>query len=1196
MDEYHQDVPRRNQVAPAGGLGPSDITDAQVAEDILTSDDEESISPISSRRDVDPDDIHSAGHSCGNIYDMNSCVYRGQALIINNYEFKKDSLKKREGWKSDSDNHRDLFQFLEFGIWNLSNSSSEMKEAVTKFARDDKLLNASSLVVIIMTHGDAIGFFGVDGRRIHPRTDVLLNFHRDHAPNLIEKPKLFIFQACRGSREDLAVTPQYHADESEALVAGATGGQPVPHKTVPLPNMLIVNATVPGYVAWRNVEEGSWLINDFCRIVRLKAREDHVMDIITEVSRVLNDREAEGIQQIHPENFLTLKWFLFDPLTPKCDNCSEDQDTCKRLQHELRTHYDDRLRYIYTLPWLQTERFSLTGTYVERRLRVTSGDRKGDEVKIDQIFAPQESSQQKKPTRILIEGDPAQGKSTICQSLTYAWSQPGGDTQNIKSFDLVILLHAGDFRGQSSVADIIRTHLLPSDCGITTSHLKEILEAKNVLLIVDAFDEACLDNQLLDQLIVGKIVKHKTLLLTSRRNFLRNKLMYFHSTFAVEGYNMDEQLKHVRRYAEEKKIDSAQFEPMLKEENVHDLCDNPLNLTLLCMLHEEDTHSLNNRTEVYSSIQDIIKRKASVRMDLTPTEIEDSFLRPLYKLAYEAHQKNESVLRENDFKNVSCDVEKVCQVGFLTKELTISRLREETRYGLSHKTFMEFFTAKHIALMDPDERLTWLQDLRYKNYSVAINELAIDDSFNVQENEPVLGFLFGLLEENPKELTQIISLIINETNFSKGDPIPSSLFILSRCGASHMLIRLIAELNDVHPKVAKAIVQQCPTHITVHYNCSTSCRRGILMLGNLRFQVPIPVNFDMRYSAGEQDVSFAKKLITCKNIDCSTIWIDPRRSNGTGLRNIMTELRVGQSDSFQHVSIECHNMDGNPSEGISFGDDLRGLRLNEFHSSHLFLMEAILDKPLTSLHLITLIHDDTCSSLMHRLLLNRHLQSVSLNPLEQDTGPFLTQLAHLENLQSLDIELRNSTQEKIRSLETLLKRNKLIKLKISGFDTPGLDSILIDSFPSMSSLRELHLGLIFDFTNLCHLDLHKFIVTLHLQLNDSDLIALSVAIRSWRNLQELDINFGHVSLAECSRQELLKAVGGSHRLEILHFTYLRITDTLIPDVCTMIESLKRLRTFSLIVHTQDNENLTEEGFKQLEPFLKRKGLDTSVLI
>ncbi|ELT90563.1 hypothetical protein CAPTEDRAFT_209613 [Capitella teleta] len=258
----------------------------------------------------------SAGHLFENIYDMESCTYRGHALIINNYEFESDDLKNREGWQSDSDNLRDLFQFLEFEQLELCNLNAQgMKKAIARFAQDEKSLNASSLAVVIMTHGNETSFFGVDGHKVHPYTDILLNFHRDYAPGLIEKPKLFIFQACRGHRQDLAQEVFDPQDEPEdgPSVTGATGGQPVPRKTVPLPNMLIVNATVPGYVAWRNIDDGSWLIKDFCRIVRSKAHEDHLLDIITEVSRQLNNRNFKAIQQIHPEHLLTHKWFLFPP-------------------------------------------------------------------------------------------------------------------------------------------------------------------------------------------------------------------------------------------------------------------------------------------------------------------------------------------------------------------------------------------------------------------------------------------------------------------------------------------------------------------------------------------------------------------------------------------------------------------------------------------------------------------------------------------------------------------------------------------------------------------------------------------------------------------------------------------------------------------------------------------------------------------
>ncbi|ELT91651.1 hypothetical protein CAPTEDRAFT_202189 [Capitella teleta] len=102
------------------------------------------------------------------------------------------------------------------------------------------------------------------------------------------------------------------------------------------------------------------------------------------------------------------------------------------------------------------------------------------------------------------------------------------------------------------------------DYSITTSELQGAIEAHNVLIIIDAFDEANADNETLDRLIEGDVLRHKTVLITSRFNFLQNKLRHCESAFAVEEYNRREQLEHVKRYAEQKNIDPMQFTFMLK--------------------------------------------------------------------------------------------------------------------------------------------------------------------------------------------------------------------------------------------------------------------------------------------------------------------------------------------------------------------------------------------------------------------------------------------------------------------------------------------------------------------------------------------------------------------------------------------------------------------------------------------------------
>ncbi|ELT89826.1 hypothetical protein CAPTEDRAFT_195006, partial [Capitella teleta] len=287
------------------------------------------------------------------------------------------------------------------------------------------------------------------------------------------------------------------------------------------------------------------------------------------------------------------------------DVCSEDAGTFERLRAELQSHYKRRLASICPMPWQQDTSIylNLTDVFVERQLKLKTNN-KGDEriVTMDDLFTPQQTKEI--PRRLLIEGNPGIGKSTICQTLAHEWGKQSCGrhcrTLCVHSFDLVLYFHAGDFIDEESVAHAVQKHLLPSDCRITTSELQGVIEAKNVLIIVDAFDEANAGNRTLDRLIKGDILRHKTLLITSRPNFLQNKLSLFDSKFKVEGYDKEEQLKHVERYAAHQNIASAPFESMLEEESIIDLCSNPLNLTLLCLLREEDTQLMITRTALYT--------------------------------------------------------------------------------------------------------------------------------------------------------------------------------------------------------------------------------------------------------------------------------------------------------------------------------------------------------------------------------------------------------------------------------------------------------------------------------------------------------------------------------------------------------------------------------------------------------------------
>ena len=75
----------------------------------------------------------------------------------------------------------------------------EMEFEIQKFVNCTKQLTYDSVVLAILSHGEEDLVFGVDGLAIKI-DDIIKHFNGTNNPALCGKPKLFIFQLCRGSK------------------------------------------------------------------------------------------------------------------------------------------------------------------------------------------------------------------------------------------------------------------------------------------------------------------------------------------------------------------------------------------------------------------------------------------------------------------------------------------------------------------------------------------------------------------------------------------------------------------------------------------------------------------------------------------------------------------------------------------------------------------------------------------------------------------------------------------------------------------------------------------------------------------------------------------------------------------------------------------------------------------------------------
>lgn len=252
---------------------------------------------------------------------------RGQCLIIDNEKFINDILPFREGSKIDSNNLDILFEQLGFRVTLRRNLNyNDMMRTINNFS---DLLDHSDaqmcgeftckifkkkrvtlriflflfLVVIILSHGEDGGLiYASDGREVS--TEYLLRrFNNDSCQPLKGKPKFFVFQACRGDDVDYGTIPELERTDSQVCIDqhdAKSFSKPVTTiaKDPSWEDMVILFATVPGFVANRNLYRGTWLIECLCFVFMNHAKDMDLRDMLDEVAKRLRDYESEqGFKQ-----------------------------------------------------------------------------------------------------------------------------------------------------------------------------------------------------------------------------------------------------------------------------------------------------------------------------------------------------------------------------------------------------------------------------------------------------------------------------------------------------------------------------------------------------------------------------------------------------------------------------------------------------------------------------------------------------------------------------------------------------------------------------------------------------------------------------------------------------------------------------------------------------------------------------------
>ncbi|XP_016067669.1 PREDICTED: caspase-7 [Miniopterus natalensis] len=199
----------------------------------------------------------------------------GKCIIINNKNFSPlTGMSVRNGTDRDADSLFKSFRSMGFDVVVYNDCSCAKMQEVLKKASEEDHGNAACFACILLSHGEENMIYGTDG--MVAIKDLAIHFRGDRCKTLLEKPKLFFIQACRGTELDDGI----QADSGPMNDTDASPQRKIPVEA----DFLFAYSTVPGYYSWRNSGSGSWFVQALCSTLNEHWKSLDILQILTRVN------------------------------------------------------------------------------------------------------------------------------------------------------------------------------------------------------------------------------------------------------------------------------------------------------------------------------------------------------------------------------------------------------------------------------------------------------------------------------------------------------------------------------------------------------------------------------------------------------------------------------------------------------------------------------------------------------------------------------------------------------------------------------------------------------------------------------------------------------------------------------------------------------------------------------------------------
>ena len=384
-----------------------------------------------------------------------------------------------------------------------------------------------------------------------------------------------------------------------------------------------------------------------------------------------------------------------------------------------------------------------------------------DGIEYEDVFTDLESG-----TRLLIEGRPGSGKTTLVHKFSQDW---GRGKLQLKQIKYLFLVHLRGFFNKPSVTlrEIFECyyaqeyeHMVDEVVKFCGDH-----NGEGICFIFDGLDEYNPESKsrtYIFQLIQRKHLQKAVVIVASRPAATAKLRKMATKQVEVIGFLKEQISQYIENYtfSEENKMPDLR-KYLDQHPNVHHMCYLPIHAAMVCYLFNVMGSKLpRTETEMYTEftnhtlLRTITRYENDIDYLKSPDYLLEQdkiiFLR-ICKLAFEKTVTSKQVLKKSEVLDYFTDITSGSEsMGLITVDCMASKCGFENLYTFLHLTFQEYLAAYHISKLEEEKQLKIINDycgkkhmsvvwkfycglVNFSNEEQKLNEVMStkDDLFNV---------------------------------------------------------------------------------------------------------------------------------------------------------------------------------------------------------------------------------------------------------------------------------------------------------------------------------------------------------------------------------------------------------------------------------------------------------------------------------